>query len=92
MPCWRGSGPIAFCCLAEMPSTTNSANEPCASGTPSAAYRAPDSERADRTITCSTSRTDSSPGDGEHRPADLVEHLILVGCGAGGGRAERSPT
>ena len=60
MPCWRGSGPIAFCCLAVSPSTTNSANEPCASGTPRAAYRAPDSERADRTITCSTSRTDSS--------------------------------
>ena len=37
MPCWRGSGPIAFSCLAEMPSVMNSANEPCASGTPSAA-------------------------------------------------------
>ena len=60
MPCWRGSGPIALRWRSEMPSTTNSANEPWSSGTPSAAYLAPASERTERTMTSSTSPTDSS--------------------------------
>jgi len=60
MPCWRGSGPIALRHRSEMPSTTNSANEPRSSGTPSAAYLAPASERTERTMTSSTSPTDSS--------------------------------
>jgi len=49
---------MARCSTGLIPSTTNSANESPSSGTPSAAYRAPTSDRADRTITCSTSRTD----------------------------------
>ena len=59
IPCWRGSGPIAACSLAVRPSTTNSAKVPASPGTPSAAYRAPASDRADRTILPRTSRTDS---------------------------------
>ena len=38
---------------------TNSAKDPWSSGTPSAAYLALTSDRADRTIICSTSRVDS---------------------------------
>ena len=38
MPCWRGSGPMAFHCSSLTPSTTNWAKPPWSSGTPRAAY------------------------------------------------------
>jgi hypothetical protein len=61
IPCCRGSGPIARCLAREIPSVTNSANEPRSSGTPSAAYRASTRVRADRTIAASASRVPSVP-------------------------------
>src|SRR6266480_3931794 len=57
-PCWRGTGPIAAHCSSVTPSTTNSANEPASSGTPSAAYSHASNRRADDTMVWSTSRTD----------------------------------
>ena len=83
MPCWRGSGPIACRSARLMPSTTNSANESPSSGTPSAAYRASTSERADRTIISSTSRTDSCLATATARPGSpAVARSSSRCCGA----------
>ena len=76
MPCCRGNGPIAACSRLVIPATTNSANDPSGSGTPSAAYRAPSSERAEVTIVLSASCTDTCRVTASTAWLDLVKHLI----------------